>query len=99
MKVGELQDILKDCSRDGEILIFAETEGDLYRPFHNIKCEVYNKGAYNESVHLDVSINKEYHNIHFPDNPTLEDIEDLREQKQMLLEELEEVNKKLEGFI
>ena len=99
MKVGALQNILNDCKKDSEIIIFAETENKQYRPFKNINIEVYDKNSYKETVHLDISIYREYHNLHFPNNHSYEEIEDLKEQREMLLEQLDEVNKELEGFI
>ena len=98
MKVGALQKILKECNKSADIIIFAMTEDEKYRPFHNISASILNKGSGLEELHLDVSVYTEYRSIHFPNNPTKYAVEELMERKKMLLEELEEIEQELGAF-
>ena len=98
MKVRELNKYLKECNQDSEIIIFVETENNNYRPFYNISPRIYDKDSFNEKLHLDISVNTEYKSMHFPNNPSKEEVEDLIERKMMVLEELDEINNELKGF-
>lgn len=90
---------LMDCKDSSEVIIFVTTEDGVYRPFRNIEVGVYNKDSFDESVHFDISVNMEYKNIHFPQNLSKEEVEDLKEKRKMLLEDLDEIEEKLGEFI
>ena len=98
MKVGQLKKILKECRDDANILIFVETENKTYRPFTNITYTIRDKDTSNERLQFDISIHREYRNVHFPQNPTEDEINDLRERKKMIMEELEEIKQEMRGF-
>jgi len=98
MNVKKLKKELEQCDGESEIIIFVKSENNVYRPFKNIEMNIFNKDSFNESIHLDVSIYKEYKNIHFPNNLKKEDVELLVEKRDMLLEELKEIEEELGEF-
>ena len=95
MLVKELKKYLNECNDDSQIVIFALTEDNKYRPFRNITCNIYNKSAFNEELHLDINIFSEYKSIHFPNNPSEETVMFLNDKKQILLEELEDLEEEI----
>lgn len=98
MRVGALKNILNECRDDASIIIFAETEDKKYRPFKNITYKIRDKDTISERLQFDISIHTEYRSVHFPKNPSENEIMDLKEKKKMLLEELDEINEQLKGF-
>jgi len=58
-----------------------------------------NKDSFKEELHLDISIHKEYKSIHFPNNLTEEKVIKLNDKRKILLEELDEIEKTLGGFV
>lgn len=98
MIVKELIKILKDCKEDTEVVVFVNDEIG-YRPFKNITVEVFNKGSSLECVHLDVDVFKEFRSVHFPNNLSQEEYECLIEKRNMLLEELEDIESELNGGV
>ena len=100
MKVGALKKELEKCNAESEVIIFVTSEGEddittKYRPFKNINVSIMNKDSSQEQFHLDVGVNTEYKNAHFPNNLTEEEVLFLKEKRKMLLEELEEVEEEL----
>lgn len=95
MKVSALKKELEKCNVKSDVIIFVTSEGGKYRPFKNIHSSIMNKGSSQEQFHIDVSINTEYRNVHFPNNLTEEEVSFLREKQKMLLEELEEIEGEL----
>lgn len=98
MNVKRLLKELRKCHDDTEIIIFAETE-EGYRPFKNISVMLMNKDSFKEELHLDISIHKECKSIHFPNNLTEEKVIKLNDKRKILLEELDEIEKTLGGFV
>ena len=98
MKCGHLKQFLTKCNDSSDIIIFVSLEDGRYIPFKNITASIFNKNAFNEELHLDIGMLTEYHSCHFPDNPTREEIEDLKEKREMLLEELTEIEEELGEF-
>lgn len=99
MKCGDLKQLLSNCKDESDIVIFVNFEEDgKYSPFKNIKGTIFNKGSFNEELHLDIGMLTEYQNVHFPNNPTKEEIEDLLEKREMMLEELMEIENELGAF-
>lgn len=99
MIVKDLKSVLDKCNDDGQVIIFALTEDDNYRPFKNISAEIYDEGSFHEELHLDISIYKEFKSIHFKDNLTEEEVLDLLDKRDMLLEELEELDDLVKDYI
>jgi hypothetical protein len=95
MLCGNLKKILSDCNDSSEIIVFVKTEDGQYRPFKNITIETFNKGSTMEQIHFDVSVHKEFKSIHFPKNLDKETVDDLKEKRDMLLEELKEIENEL----
>ena len=95
MLVKDLKKYLKECNDDSKVIIFALTEDNKYRPFRNITCTIKDKNSFNEELHLDISILKEFKSIHFPNNPCEDDFDFLIDKQQILLEELEDINGEL----
>ena len=104
MKVGRLKRIIENCNDNCEIVIFVTSEGvsgkkkTQYRPFRNIRANIFNKGSLEEELHFDISVNTEYKSIHFPNNLSEEAVALLKERRTMLLEDLEDIEKELGGF-
>lgn len=99
MKVGMLLNKLKDCKPDSEVIIFATTENGVYRPFKNIEANIYNKDSGMEEIHLDISINREYKNVHFPNNLSKEEVSELKEKRKMLIDELNDIEKQIGDYL
>lgn len=95
MKVGALKKELEKCNVKSDVIIFVTSEGGKYRPFKNINVSIMNKDSSQEQFHLDVGVNTEYKNAHFPNNLTEEEVLFLKEKRKMLLEELEELEEEL----
>lgn len=103
MKVGALKKELEKCKDGCEVIVFVTSEGKTYnttqyRPFKNIYTSIMNEGSSNEQFHIEVGINTEYKNIHFPDNLTQEEVSFLKDKRKMILEELEEIEILLRDF-
>lgn len=98
MLCGKLKKILANCKNSSEVIVFVETEDKKYRPFRNVEVEIFNPNSDSESLHFDVNVNKEYRSIHFPNNLTKDEVHDLKERRQMLIEELNEIDKELGAF-
>ena len=99
MNIGELKDWLSMCDDGSDVVIFALTENDNYRPFRNILASISDKGSFNEELHLDISIHREFKNVHFKDNLTEEEVEDLLDKRVMLMEELDELDGLLQDYL
>ena len=94
MIVNDLVKLLSDCKKDTKVVVFVKDEIG-YRPFKNITVEVFNKGSSLESMHLDVDVVKEFRSVHFPNNLSQEEYECLIDKRNMLLEELEDIESEL----
>ena len=99
MRVGWLKKKLEDMNNKAEVLVFVKMPNGDYVPFKNIKFSNINGNSKYGSVHFDVSVDTEFKSIHFPDNLSEDEVGDLFEQRTMLLEELEEIEEMLGGFL
>ena len=99
MKFKDIKKTLADCNDDTDIIIYVKDEFG-YRPFENIHAKYYGKicSGYLNELSINVSIETEYKNIHFPNNPTKEEIEELWDKKRMLIEEMKDVDEYLGVF-
>ena len=98
MNCGDLKEIIKNCKDTSDVIIFVSFKNGDYKPFSNIDCAIFNSCAFNEELHLNIGELTEYHSSHFLDNPTKEFIEDLKEKRCMLIEELNEIEDLLGAF-
>ena len=99
MQFNDFKKVFMNCNDDTNVIVFVKDELG-YRPFENIKVKYYGKtcSGYLNELHIDVSIEKEYKNIHFPNNPEKEDIESLLEERKAIVERLVELNEELGAF-
>lgn len=99
MKFSDFKLETLNCKDNTNVIVFVKDEVG-YRPFENIRVRYIGEtcsGTINE-LHLDISIEREYNNVHFPNNPEKEFIEGLLDKKSRLVKELKEVEDCLGAF-
>ena len=99
MNVGFLKNFLSGLDDGSDVVVFVMSENRVYRPFRNVELSVLNEGSCLEEVHLDVSVFKEFRNVHFRDNLSEDEVDDLLDRRRMLVEELEDVDELLGDFL